>query len=304
MRLLILISFLCGGFNMFGQFNYFQYFDGADTSAINSVLFYKDSLDTNNIWQIGTPQKTIFSGASTVPNALVTDTINPYPANNTSTVYAKLELSGGWFGVWSYQWNQKIDFGPGDGGILEFSTDSVVWQNVFWSPFTYNFFGYDQNNAGIVFGDDGFVGTDTTWKNVWLCYDLSWLSLQENLFLRYTLMSDSTGGFATPNEGWLVDNVLSEPTWVHTVNEVQPDDYMTIFPNPANEKFNIVTEKKTEFHIIEDLSIFSIEGVLVKHFENVPTKFFVEVDDLPNGTYEVQVRTNFDEKKFKLVVQH
>ena len=49
-------------------------------------------LDTSasNIWQIGKPQKIIFDSASTVPNAIVTDTINFYPINNISRFGIKI----------------------------------------------------------------------------------------------------------------------------------------------------------------------------------------------------------------------
>jgi len=35
----------------------------------------------SGIWQIGPPQKAIFDSAYSLPNALVTDTLNTYPVN-------------------------------------------------------------------------------------------------------------------------------------------------------------------------------------------------------------------------------
>lgn len=145
---------------------------------------------------------------------------------------------------------------------------------------------------------------DTNWRNVWLCFDVSWMRLQEDLRVRYTFVSDSTGGVATPNDGWMIDNVLSEPTWVHTINEIKPDDYMEVYPNPANDRINIVTEKKTEFHIIEKLALYNMTGQRVRYFENVPTKFFLDVADLPEGNYMLEVQTNFEKWSFDIIVQH
>ena len=65
-----------------------QYFDGADTLVYNAILI---EIDTNSVWQIGPPNKEVhFKSASTVPNVIVTDTINPYPINDTSRFQIKI----------------------------------------------------------------------------------------------------------------------------------------------------------------------------------------------------------------------
>lgn len=43
----------------------------------------------NNIWQIGTPQKNLFANAASLPSAIVTDTLNPFPINDTSIFIIK-----------------------------------------------------------------------------------------------------------------------------------------------------------------------------------------------------------------------
>ena len=64
--------------------DYVQFFDGADTSYNNSIIIKVDTA-TENIWQIGEPQKVIFDAPSTTPNSIVTDTINNSPINNVSS---------------------------------------------------------------------------------------------------------------------------------------------------------------------------------------------------------------------------
>lgn len=305
MKTLLFSILLSWGFVSYGQYDFYQYFEGADTLASNSVFFEIDTTNTNNIWQIGPPQKAIFDSPYSAPNVLVTDTLLPYPAMDTSLVTATVQSPQGWFGIWAFQWQQKLDYGPGDGGILEISADSgATWVNAFYNPYVYNFFGYDQQNYGYPGNDEGFVGVDTTWRNVWLCFDVSWMSMQQDLHVRFTSISDSTCGVATPNDGWMIDNVLSQPTWVHTINEVKPDDYMEVYPNPANERIHIITEKKTEFHIIEKLSLYDMNGKQVRYFENVPTKFFLDVAGLPEGKYLLEVQTNFENRSFDIIVQH
>src|ERR1041384_4098256 len=86
--LTISILFLAIGYSI-AQLSVNQYFDGADTSATNSIIIMLDTSSTN-IWQIGRPQKIIFDSAATFPNALVTDTINNYPDSNVSRFTFKI----------------------------------------------------------------------------------------------------------------------------------------------------------------------------------------------------------------------
>src|SRR5690348_2572222 len=44
-----------------------------------------DTSQANNLWQVGKPSKIVFNSAYSIPSAIVTDTINPYPPNNISS---------------------------------------------------------------------------------------------------------------------------------------------------------------------------------------------------------------------------
>lgn len=56
---------------------------------------YLDETDTSNVWEIGTPQKTLFTSAYSIPNAIVTDLVDPYPINDTSSFYYMHIADGG-----------------------------------------------------------------------------------------------------------------------------------------------------------------------------------------------------------------
>ena len=51
---------------------------------------YKEAIEIDtvhyhhNIWQVGAPHKSVFTSAQSLPNAIVTDTANPVPPNDTS----------------------------------------------------------------------------------------------------------------------------------------------------------------------------------------------------------------------------
>ena len=84
MKIIILSFFVLIAISLKSQAYYNQYFDGANTNPLNSFMIGIGT-NTNNIWQVGKPQKTLFSSASTTPNVIITDTINYYPNNNVST---------------------------------------------------------------------------------------------------------------------------------------------------------------------------------------------------------------------------
>jgi len=298
-----LIFYFCFVIPLIGQSQeYYQYFDGADTTEWESIFI---TIDTNasNIWQIGEPSKAIFNSASTVPNAIVTDTLNFYPSNNTSSFSFYLpDIAFGW-GILAIQWTQKLDLESGvDGGLIEFSNDSgLTWSSAFNNPFVYNFYGFEEENLDTLPNNDfAFSGMDSTWRDIWLCFDVSWLDWGDNLSIRYTLKSDSTD---SNNEGWMMDNFMVHLTYIHTVNEIEQEEYMTINPNPTTGRIDINTKKNSEYHIIESIQLVNSNGEIVKEYGTSPTKFNIDISDQANGIYFLRVNTNLKSEIFKVVLQ-
>ena len=98
-------------------------------------LFTIDTSFTGNIWQIGTPSKLFFDSAWSVPNAVLTDTLNFYPPNNFSVFTIKISDT-----AWgqpqlnrsSISYNHKFDTDSlYDGGYIEISYDGgTSWTNI------------------------------------------------------------------------------------------------------------------------------------------------------------------------------
>ncbi|MCD4730592.1 MAG: T9SS type A sorting domain-containing protein [Bacteroidales bacterium] len=298
------IAVLIGLFVPFFGFNqtYSQYFDGADTSAFNSIFVQVDT-SALNVWQIGPPQKIIFDSAVTFPNVIMTDTINFYPVNNTSGFQFTIIPWVTW-GILAIQWMQKLDMDSGaDGGVIEFSVDGGnSWENVFNNPYVYNFYGYDSTNVDTLpSGQIAFTGTDSTWKDLWLCYDMTWLSLNDSIMVRHTFISDSVDN---SKEGWMIDNLLVHVTIIHTVNEVEQEEYLKIQPNPTTGKIDIIARKIDGFHIIEKMELIDMEGKVVQEFGISPTKFFIDIGHHQDGIYFLKIKTNLQIETFKVVLQH
>jgi hypothetical protein len=279
----------------------YQYFDGADTVPQNSVTISLDTAATN-IWQIGPPQKIIFNAASTVPNVMVTDTINNYPPNNTSRFTTNVEVQGPFFGIYAMQWKQKLDIDTGDLGALEFTTDGgVTWQSGFNNPYVYNFYGFQAANVDTLGnGQVGFSGTDTSWADIWFCFDISWMSqFPDTVKFRYSLLTDSVN---SANEGWMIDNMLSHLTIVHTVGTVVQENYLNVYPNPTSDIVHIEARKIVGYHIIEHMELVDAQGRIVEQWNNIPTKFWFDAGKYGAGNYVLNIKTNVQSESFPIIV--
>lgn len=292
------------------QFNYYQYFDGEDTLCVpnQNDFFASICLDylegDNNIWQVGPPQKFFFDSAATSPNVLVTDTLNYYPSNNVSSVV--FSINPNFFTPWgilAIQWYQKLDMDAGfDGGKIEFSIDNgQTWANAFNNPYVYNFYGFDENNADtLADGTFVFSGVDTTWRDIWLCYSLSWVGTNEVL-VKFTFISDDIDN---EMEGWMIDNLQAHVTWVHTVEEIESPEYIKVYPNPTSDLLYIDTRKIQEFHIIERMILTDVSGKVIEEWNHLPTKFFIDTRKYSNGLYSLTVITNKETVSIQVVVEH
>lgn len=290
-------------FSSFSQFSHQQYFDGADTNSNNSILIKIDTTNNqNNVWQIGPPQKNLFNAASTSPNAIITDTINYYPPNDTSSfTFGINNISGGW--VLAVQWNQKLDMDHNlDGGIIEVSVDSgQSWINIIHSPYTYNFYGFDYNNIDTLPNNEYcFSGTDTNWRNIWACFDLSWIWPHDSVMMKFTLKSDSLDN---NKEGWLIDNFMVGVTYVHTVNEIEQEELIKVNPTITNNRVHIKGKHIDEPHYIKSLELIDIQGRVLKNYGRIPLKFYIDMDNYPDGIYFIKVESNLKTETFKVILK-
>jgi len=290
--------------------NLYQYFDGADTLPSQSVFIHIDTTGFDstrtNSWQIGPPQKTLFNAPATAPNVLITDTADFYLPNDTSRFFFEAHLDSFFWGgsILAVQWYQKLDMDTlADVGIIEFSVDSgLTWSNTFDNPNVYLYYGYDSSNvASLPGGGYAFSGTDTFWRDIWLCFDAWWLESQgKYIQFRVTFASDSVDNL---KEGWMIDNLLVHLTTVHVAKEETQDAYMVISPNPTSGRVKISTLRSTDYHVIEHIELIDINGKVVQEWGKSPTRYFIEIGHHPPGVYVLKVRTNRQTEQFQLLLQ-
>jgi hypothetical protein len=282
------------------------YFDGADT--LNSGFLYDEqSQNRDTLWQRGIPDKEIFNSAFSPPKALMTKRSTPYPANAEAAVQFSIPLLNfDTWGVLAIRWVQKLDMDLGkDFGRVEFNSGGEEWESAFDNPYVYDFYGFENDNVFVGQNDESaFSGRDTTWRDIWLCYDLSYLDFEDTLSVRFRFRSDSTvSDEFGPQDGWMIDNLLAGITILHTLEEEEMDDYMRVFPTVTDGRVYIETQKLQESHFIESIRVMDLQGKEVKRFDRRPVKTFIDLQSLPASTYILIIDTNKKRSEFKIVLQ-
>lgn len=303
MKKLLLILFLFGSILLRSQNVYNQYFDGFNTNPNTSIIVGIQTSSTN-IWQIGKPQKTLFSSASTTPNVIVTDTINTYPINNVSSFTFAVKQTSPPIGFpYALQWKQKLDMDAGfDGGIIEVSMNSGnTWINVHNNPAIYQFYGFLPANKDTINGNEYcFSGTDNVWRDIWLCLPSSFTNLNDTIMYRFTFKSD---GVNTNKEGWMIDNMNAHTTIVHPVKEISQIDNIVVYPNITNGIVNVEMKKKSETDVISNIQLFDNEGRLVETYGQNYTKVVLDISKHKPGMYYLNITINKKVNKFKVIYE-
>jgi hypothetical protein len=281
------------------NFLFQQYFDGNDTLTAHRL-----QIDTaaGNIWQIGPPQKSVFDSAATSPNVIVTDTINTYPINDTSSFTVGLNTSMVNWAITAIRWTQKLDMDPAtDGGIVEISTDSgQTWVNVFNDSNVYNFYGFHKGNADTLpDGNIAFTGTDSLWKDIWLCYGYTMVSQTDSIVLKFTFRSDATD---SQKDGWMIDNMFVTRTFVHTVSEVDDKQTFLVYPTITNGIIKVAMGN--EQLKIESILMLDMQGQVVQRHNKQTDKATLDISGLADGNYFVHIQSGDKIEVHKVLLSH
>lgn len=258
---------------------------------------------SQNIWQIGEPDKILFDSAYSINNAIVTDTLNCYPLNN----YSYFDLYIGSFNINGYPDNIFIEFKHKfatdtlkDGGFITVSYDNGnTWMNIiedtiYWdsNPKWENGNLYSTNDT-LFNGEYGFSGNSNEWISTWFtwhnipCNVKSTMDLNgDTMIVRFNFVSDN---IETNKEGWMIDNIkLYSVDLGGGINDSKVLDFK-ISPNPFNETAIIELDNYREV----ELSVFDIKGQLVrksKYFNS--QSIILNRDNLKSGIYFMKIRTD------------
>jgi hypothetical protein len=263
------------------------YADTIDFEEPCNYLFIDTS--ATNLWQMGIPGKTIFDSAYSMPNAIITDTVNYYPTNNHSSLVIKLDPA-----IFSLISNIDVHFwhkfdtdSLNDYGVVEVSYDTGnVWKTLRTDTTYINFIFFERNGSWTA------THLSTGQSNGWFMdtYTFnSYLTTEErpdNIWLRFSFYSDSV---QDEREGWMIDDIIIlgiEP-WGIKENALF-NSYP--YPNPCQQKLYISTPEcgKLNFTIY----IYDNMGkpIVTKSFDNESIQ--VNLNPYPAGLYFYKITDN------------
>jgi hypothetical protein len=295
-------------------------FQWADTTVVELITFesesayFVQSTPTTNCWQIGQPSKILFNEAYSVPNSIVTDTLNPYPANNHSWFDLVVDLNN-WMPNLGIGFYQKLQTESNtDGGYITVSYDKgATWNNIIQDtvchflsspsrPYFENVNLYSVDDK-LFNGEPGFSGTISDWQYVEFYWVMNMVTKSpdevDTLLIRFNFISD-----AIPNEmdGWMIDDIRL--FYNHDFGGIagnEANKNLLVFPNPVSENAIIRTKNQ---QTITGIKLFSINGQLLSDEANLGNEYLLKKGNLKPGVYFVTCLFNSGTlETIRLIVQ-
>lgn len=290
---------VCTDCNNQGCSEWFE-FDGA--ASDNSDYYIQIDSDSTNVWQVGLSSKIILS-SNFYDNVLITDTLNPYPINNTSVFEFAIRncdhntayYGGGYYWTDIYM-NLAYDTEPGSDGLMIEVKHGIngAWTNLIedMTPGLTMSNTYTVNDTVAALGAPGYSGvsSNTQLQIQYPAIDLG--MMYDTVYFKFTFASDSVQTnqdgfmFATMNFGgffWSIEeNMVKEP--------------LKFYPNPAINRVTIDAQGFSDGEVI----IYDVTGreVLNQRFGNGE----IDVSRLEPGRYVVRCSTSDKIQKGNLLV--
>jgi hypothetical protein len=247
-----------------------------------------NSSNTANIWQIGEPQKNIFTTANSIPNAIVTDLSNPYPVkNNSSFLITHAAGMGFWMGhTFTLSFDFAVDTDSlNDYGIIEFSPDNgASWCNLMDN--TTNCFWWNGGNNPIL------TGSSNGWSNAeaFLNFDEFNINQGDTVLFKFTFISDNT---FDNKDGLMFDNI-----WISDDHE-GIDEYQLMdskaYPNPASSSMHIEFENAA--HASYELSVYDQLGRKIHSASTSQGDITVDLQGFNSGFYQYSLFCPANQKR-------
>jgi len=261
-----------------------------DAYCVDRVIIDTIS-DTNNVWQIGTLNKAMADSNVCSTVAIMTDTINPYPVNDTSSFVIKTVATYGIYygcknisGMYYAQTDSLNDYGmiefSPDNGLswVDLLNDTVYGDNLFWysKPVLTGHSGVCKFYDCVMFDIGSAFG----------------INVGDTLLFRFTFISDSIFDNAS---GLLFDD-FSMWDYVEGISETRFRAFKSkVYPNPVDEQFTIGFDNPDAAPI--ELAVYDIHSKPVLKQENITREqIILNAADFKPGIYIYKL-TNFKESK-------
>lgn len=262
-----------------------------------STLDLEIDTSSQNLWQIGVPNKPFFDTAYSAPNAIFTDSINPYASD--VNCYFDVIIPNDTYGmnkIISFKHKYETDTLV-DGGYIEVSYDmGQNWNNVIHDDTVHSveYLGFENmysENDTLKDNHFGFSGT----SEEWITTRIQWVwalpiksSIPDTIIVRFNFISDN---MQTNKAGWMIDDiVISYGEFFGSVEEYDNQNAYEFFPNPMDNHATIQFNNPDQSDC--QLVIFDQTGRIVRSNDKTRTnEFKFGRDELNSGIYYFQIRS-------------
>jgi Secretion system C-terminal sorting domain len=225
----------------------------------------------HNVWQIGAPHKTLFASAYSFPNAIVTDTLNPYPANDTS-MFTLTSPANFFIGFANFEFFYQLDIDSETTAVVELSLDTGhTWMNL-----------SDTLPAG--FSRYSTVPDFRTSTTGWSVFSISQsypyvLPVHtDSMRFRFKFIS---GPYFSHKDGWIIDSI-SIFYIPEGISATPNPNLFSICPNPSKGDIYIHANKKYTGASV--ISVYNMLGQEVYKTTQLPASGLLDLQ-LPDGSY-------------------
>jgi hypothetical protein len=266
----ILFLFVCAKFSFSQEEIYPITFDN---STWHEFLRIDSASNPNNIWEVGVPMKSILNNAFSTPNVIITKTTGYYPINDTSYFIVKRIAGAGFahhhtvtiLGRYFVNSDTLTDYGK-----IEISyNNGNTWLDL-------------SDTTISPYACPKISGNSNGWKSFGvsiLTYDTIINNVQplDTLLYRFSFISDS---IQTNKDGLMYDNLVFED-YVESINEIQNNNLISIYPNPTKDLLIIYM---TTNYNKQKIQILNYLGQVVYENQNF-TGETIDTRQLDNGIF-------------------
>ncbi len=265
--------------------------------------FVMDTTHANNRWQIGHPNKVVFDSAScySMPNVIVTDTVNYFPPNDTSvfTMYHVYTH----YPMMQVMFYYKLDIDTNMKAVMEISGDNGAnWINPITEDTTYMFYwsskpSLDTSTASWQAFELGLY----PWASAIAggSYTFPHYRTSDTLLFRFTLIS---GSDTTHRDGWMMDDfMIVNAPMEGLVHSVDLDLNLNCYPVPAAYRLFIANKKP-----LTNKAFITVTDVYGREIYNMETNDMLATLNfsLPDGVYCLKYRTGGNVSMKMFTIRH
>lgn len=240
----------------------------------------------DNIWHIAPPKKAVLNTANSLPNVIITDSLQHYPIHDTSS-FTILHLADCGF---AYQRQVNLGFAYwthtdslNDQGYIELSADQgSTWVDLLNDTITGNGTNYFPPHPNL---RPALTGKSGRWKytDVSLSFlgPILGIGYHDSVLIRFTFISD---GIQDTLDGLMFDDIDISEGCEGSIASRYASIESLAYPNPAQDRLLIQWENRNmtpfQLEIVDRLGRY-----MLKEHEIRAPEYRLSLDSYPAGLY-------------------